>query len=85
MPAPSAGHIPTADSTLINGLGRYATGPTSPLAIINVIVGKRYRFRIVDTSCDPNHIFSIDGHTMVKIYVPELVSLSHYSYYVDDH
>jgi Multicopper oxidase len=64
-PAPSAGTIPTTDSALINGLGRYATGPTSPLAIISVIQGRRYRFRLVSISCDPNYIFSIDGHTMV--------------------
>ncbi|KAF8076151.1 laccase 2 [Lyophyllum atratum] len=63
-PAPSAGLVPTADATLINGKGRYAGGPTVPLAVIRVVKGLRYRFRLVSTSCDPNHVFSIDGHIM---------------------
>lgn len=66
-PARSSAPIPTADSTLINGLGRYASGPTSPLSVINVTARRRYRFRLVAISCDPNYIFSIDGHTMVNV------------------
>ncbi|ESK85746.1 laccase [Moniliophthora roreri MCA 2997] len=59
---------PEADSTLINGLGRYAHGdPTAPLAIVNVIQGKCYRFRLISISCDPNYTFSIDGHNMTII------------------
>ncbi|KAF5374041.1 hypothetical protein D9757_010059 [Collybiopsis confluens] len=55
-------------STLINGLGRDPKGPTdSPLAVINVIQGKRYRFRLVAISCDPNYVFSIDGHSFTVI------------------
>ena len=54
-------------STLINGLGRYAGGPSSPLAIINVEQGKRYRFRIIGMSCDPSFNFTIDGHLMTVI------------------
>ncbi|PPQ98001.1 hypothetical protein CVT26_003063 [Gymnopilus dilepis] len=65
-PAPSAGLVPASVSTLINGLGRYAGG-TSPLAVIKVQHGKRYRFRLVSISCDPNFMFSIDGHTMTVI------------------
>jgi iron transport multicopper oxidase len=65
VPAPQAGFVPTADSTLINGKGRYAGGPTSPLAAIRVLKGIKYRFRLVSISCDPNYTFSIDGHTMV--------------------
>jgi len=63
--APQAGLVPTADATLINGKGRYAGGPTSPLAVIRVLPNRRYRFRLVSISCDPNYKFSIDGHTMV--------------------
>ncbi|KAM6492586.1 laccase, multicopper oxidase [Amanita muscaria] len=66
-PAPSAGLVPTADATLINGLGRYANGPSSPLAVINVQPNKRYRMRLVPISCDPNYTFSIDNHTMTVI------------------
>jgi Multicopper oxidase len=64
-PSLAAGLVPTADATLINGKGRYAAGPTTPLAVIYVIKGLRYRFRLVSISCDPNYKFSIDGHTMV--------------------
>jgi FtsP/CotA-like multicopper oxidase with cupredoxin domain len=56
-----------ANSTLINGLGRYAGGPTSELAVISVEYGKRYRFRLVGMSCDPNFMFSIDGHNLTVI------------------
>ncbi|KAI0756312.1 laccase [Daedaleopsis nitida] len=56
-----------ADATLINGLGRSPSTPNADLAVINVTKGKRYRFRLVSLSCDPNHTFSIDGHTMTVI------------------
>ncbi|KAG5644329.1 Acyl-coenzyme A oxidase 2 [Asterophora parasitica] len=72
VPAPSAGAAPTPSATLINGLGRYAGGPASPLAIINVVSGKRYRFRLVSLSCDPNYVFSIDGHTLNIIEVDSI-------------
>ncbi|KDR80952.1 hypothetical protein GALMADRAFT_60685 [Galerina marginata CBS 339.88] len=68
--APSvAGTVPTADATLINGLGRYSGGPASPLSVISVLPNKRYRFRLVSTSCDPNYVFSIDSHTLTIIEV----------------
>ncbi|KIK54008.1 hypothetical protein GYMLUDRAFT_49075 [Collybiopsis luxurians FD-317 M1] len=68
VPAPHAGAVPQADATLINGLGRSKNGPAdAPLAVINVIQGKRYRFRLVAISCDPNYIFSIDGHSFTVI------------------
>ncbi|KAH9918575.1 laccase [Epithele typhae] len=61
--------FPTADSTLINGLGRSTTtnGATANLTVITVTQGKRYRFRLVSLSCDPNHTFSIDSHNMTVI------------------
>ncbi|KAI6145124.1 laccase [Pisolithus tinctorius] len=55
------------DSTVINGLGRYSGGPSSPLAVINVEEGKRYRFRIVGLSCASWFNFTIDGHNMTII------------------
>ena len=58
-----------ANSTLINGRGRYAGGPSTPLSVINVQPGLRYRFRVVSTSCDPSFNFSIDGHRMTIIEV----------------
>nr|QJT78376.1 laccase 1 [Trametes hirsuta] len=58
-----------ADSTLINGLGRSSSTPNAGLAVINVQRGKRYRFRLVSLSCDPNYTFSIDGHNLTVIEV----------------
>ncbi|KAF9563579.1 yellow laccase [Agrocybe pediades] len=66
-PAHLTGALPVPDSTLINGAGRYPGGPAVPLTIISVQPNKRYRFRLVSMSCDPNHLFSIDGHTMTII------------------
>ena len=57
----------TPHSTLINGKGRYPGGPAVDLAILNVQRGKRYRFRLVSMSCDPDFTFSIDGHRMTII------------------
>ena len=61
--------FPTADSSLINGAGRYNEGPATSLTSITVKRGKRYRFRLVSISCDPNFIFSIDGHNLTIIEV----------------
>ncbi|KAI3615298.1 laccase [Moniliophthora roreri] len=59
---------PLSNSTLINGLGRNPNGNlTSPLAVVNVVKGKRYRIRLISLSCDPNYTFSIDGHNMTII------------------
>ncbi|KAK6969220.1 multicopper oxidase/laccase [Favolaschia claudopus] len=66
-PAHNLGNVPTLISTLINGLGRYAGGPTSQLAVISVTQNKRYRFRLASISCDPNFIFTIDGHNFTII------------------
>ncbi|KAG2127556.1 laccase [Suillus bovinus] len=67
--APVLRHIigTEANSTLINGLGRYAGGPASDLAVISVEQGKRYRMRLVAMSCDSNFNFSIDGHIFTVI------------------
>ncbi|KAG2056220.1 laccase T2 copper depleted [Suillus hirtellus] len=61
------GTVPVAESMLINGLGRYAGGPQSDLAVINVTRGKRYRLRLVQMPCDSNVQFSIDGHNLTVI------------------
>ncbi|KAF8553019.1 laccase [Imleria badia] len=57
------------NSTLINGLGRYDGGPSTPLAVISAQQGLRYRFRVVSTSCNPSFNFTIDGHRMTIIEV----------------
>lgn len=58
-----------ADSTLLNGKGRSVGGPNAELAVIGVERGKRYRFRLVSISCDPNFTFSIDSHNLTIIEV----------------
>ncbi|KAL0954162.1 hypothetical protein HGRIS_005297 [Hohenbuehelia grisea] len=77
---PLAG-IPTPDATLINGKGRYAGGPTVALAVVHVIKGLKYRFRLVSLSCDPNWKFSIDGHSLTII---EVDGIRHQSHTVDE-
>jgi iron transport multicopper oxidase len=52
---------------LINGKGRYKGGPPVPLSVINVTKHKRYRFRLIGMSCDPDFTFSIDNHLMTVI------------------
>ncbi|KAJ7438114.1 laccase [Mycena galericulata] len=80
-PAPVHPVVPVFNSTLINGLGRYAGGPTSQLAVISVKHGLRYRFRLVSISCDPNWVFSIDGHNMTII---EVDGVNHQPLMVDN-
>ena len=58
-----------ANSTLINGKGRYSGGPSTALSVTNVQQGLRYRFRVVSMSCDPSFNFTIDGHRMTIIEV----------------
>ncbi|CAK5274943.1 unnamed protein product [Mycena citricolor] len=60
--------VGTPSSVLINGLGRTAaTVSNTTLAVINVIQGLRYRFRLVNTACDSNYVFQIDGHKNLTI------------------
>ncbi|KAJ8073018.1 hypothetical protein PM082_019886 [Marasmius tenuissimus] len=66
-PSPQYTGRAVLDSTLINGLGRYKGGPASALAVVNVEFGKRYRFRLLSMSCDPNFVFSIDDHPLTVI------------------
>jgi Multicopper oxidase len=53
--------------TSINGKGRYHGGPSSPLSVTSVQLGKRYRFRLIAMSCDLDYVFSIDRHWMTVI------------------
>ncbi|KAJ7054230.1 laccase [Mycena amicta] len=59
--------IPNFSSVLVNGLGRFLGGPLSPLAVISVKQGLRYRFRLVSMSCDPYFTFQISQHQMTVI------------------
>ncbi|KAJ7583561.1 laccase [Mycena floridula] len=60
-------HEPIMDSGLINGVGRYNGGPEVPWSRINVVAGKRYRFRVINTSAYAAFTFSIAGHRMTII------------------
>ncbi|ESK88328.1 laccase [Moniliophthora roreri MCA 2997] len=71
---------PVPDSTLINGLGRWKDGGKTPLSVIQVQQGKRYRMRLINVACDPDYIFSIDGHSMTVI---EADSINHKPVEVD--
>ncbi|PIL30421.1 transporter [Ganoderma sinense ZZ0214-1] len=59
--------VPKADSTLINGMGRWYGNPTAELAVVKVTQGKRYRFRLLNMGCDPDYTFTIAGHSMTVI------------------
>ncbi|KAJ7683768.1 laccase precursor [Mycena rosella] len=67
-------------STLINGLGRYAGGPLSKLAVVRVVHGQRYRFRLISMSCDATFEFSIDHH---PISILEVDGINHQALAVD--
>ncbi|KAG5725324.1 Laccase [Termitomyces sp. T112] len=59
-------------TTLINGHGRslqveVTLNTLSPLAIISVEPGKRYRFRVASLACDAPFNFTIHGHKMTII------------------
>ncbi|KAG6865956.1 hypothetical protein C0991_010211 [Blastosporella zonata] len=59
-------------STLINGVGRtlqheVTLNELTPLAVVNVQAGKRYRFRLVSLSCDAPFNFTIHDHSMTII------------------
>ncbi|KAF8524056.1 laccase-1 [Hysterangium stoloniferum] len=63
--------VPTPDSGLINGAGRFIGGPAVPFSIVNVQAGKRYRLRVINIGCRPFHSFSIDGHKLTIIVLHE--------------
>ena len=67
LPSPSIVGDPSADATLINGKGRFTGGPRVDLSVVNIVYGKRYRFRLISISCDPNYEFSIDRHVLTII------------------
>ncbi|KAJ7698040.1 Cupredoxin, partial [Mycena rosella] len=56
------GVTPVPATGLINGVGRYVGGPEVPWAVISVVQGKRYRFRVINISGYGAYVFSIDQH-----------------------
>ena len=64
--------IRQSNATLINGKGRYLTGPPSDLAVIRAQPGMRHRMRFVNIGCDQFFDISIDNHKMTIIEVDGL-------------
>jgi FtsP/CotA-like multicopper oxidase with cupredoxin domain len=52
------------DSGLINNAGRYVGGPEVPWSRINVVQGKRYRLRLINSSGNARYRFAIPGHSL---------------------
>ncbi|TFK37392.1 laccase 16 [Crucibulum laeve] len=71
---------PIPDSGTINGIGRYVGGPTVVRARINVVTGKRYRFRVINISAYSGFRFSIEGHSLTII---EVDGINHVAKTVD--
>ncbi|KAF8511284.1 laccase [Hysterangium stoloniferum] len=70
---------PIPDANLLNGVGRYLNGPPTPRAVINVVQGKRYRFRIINMSAIIPFNFTVEGHNVTVI---EADGVSHQPYEV---
>ncbi|TFK37385.1 laccase-4 [Crucibulum laeve] len=62
-------HEPIPDSGVINGIGRYDGGPSVLRPRINVVSGKKYRFRVINISAYSGFIFSIESHSLSIIEV----------------
>ncbi|KAF8578778.1 multicopper oxidase [Ramaria rubella] len=73
--------VPTPDSGVINGAGRYINGPLVPWSIVNVTAGRRYRLRVINIGCRPFHQFSIDSH---KLTIIEADGIAHEPLEVDE-
>jgi iron transport multicopper oxidase len=77
----ATGIVPVSDSGTINGIGRFQGGPAVPWAVINVVRGKRYRFRLINESARNVFNISIDNHQMTAIeadgqaLIPKTVSI----------
>ncbi|KAL0568359.1 laccase, multicopper oxidase, benzenediol:oxygen oxidorectuctase, partial [Marasmius crinis-equi] len=72
--------LPTHDSVLINGLGRWKDGGATDLAVIQVEQGKRYRLRFINIACQPDFQVQVDNHDLTII---EVDSISHDPVQVD--
>ena len=71
---------PSPDSGLINGAGRFIGGTEVARSVIGVTSGKRYRFRVINTSAMAAFKFSVEGHSLTII---EADGISHKPLVVD--
>ncbi|KAF5384016.1 hypothetical protein D9757_006916 [Collybiopsis confluens] len=63
----ATGIVPVSDSGTFNGIGRFQGGPEVPFHVVNVVQGKRYRFRIINTSARNVFTISVDSHNLTII------------------
>ncbi|KAJ7127291.1 Cu-oxidase-domain-containing protein [Mycena crocata] len=63
----ATGIIPVSDSSTVNGVARYNGGPAVPWAVVNVVKGKRYRFRLINESARNIVTVNFEGHSMTAI------------------
>jgi iron transport multicopper oxidase len=63
----ATGVVPVSDSGTVNGAGRFNGGPAVPFAVVNVVAGKRYRFRIINQSARNVFTMSVDQHPLTII------------------
>ncbi|KIK71527.1 hypothetical protein GYMLUDRAFT_254725 [Collybiopsis luxurians FD-317 M1] len=63
----ATGIVPVSDSGTFNGVGRFQGGPEVPFHVVNVVQGKRYRFRIINESARNVFTISVDSHNLTII------------------
>ncbi|KAI0030477.1 Cu-oxidase-domain-containing protein [Vararia minispora EC-137] len=63
----ATGVVPISDSGTVNGVGRYQGGPEVPWPVLNVVHGKRYRFRVINQSARNIFTISFDKHDFTII------------------
>ncbi|KAL0568792.1 hypothetical protein V5O48_013189 [Marasmius crinis-equi] len=63
----ATGIVPVSDSGTFNGKGRFQGGPEVPFEVVNVVAGKRYRFRIINESARNVFTISVDSHNLTII------------------
>ncbi|KAJ3332550.1 hypothetical protein HDU76_013861 [Blyttiomyces sp. JEL0837] len=91
--SPDQGNIePIPESGLINSVGRYNCSfapkdskckPNNPLYVFNVVKGRRYRLRLINTSAMSMFTFSIDNHDMTVIEADGVYTVATHSVIVD--
>ncbi|KAF5392985.1 hypothetical protein D9757_001165 [Collybiopsis confluens] len=73
----ATGIVPVSDSGTFNGVGRFQGGPEVPWPIVNVVQGKRYRFRIINQSARNVFTLSIDSHNLTIIETDGVSTVPH--------
>ncbi|KAF5393153.1 hypothetical protein D9757_001356 [Collybiopsis confluens] len=63
----ASGIVPVSDTGTFNGIGRFNGGPEVPFSVVNVVAGKRYRFRIINESARNVFTMSVDSHNLTVI------------------